>query len=215
MRRPEIMSAVAASVANAGAVGIRANGQSDVQAIRARLSLPLIGLWKHGLAGVYITPTMEHAIAIAKAGADIVAVDGTLRLRPDGRTLAESVRAVHSEGCLLMADVSTLDEGLAAQDAGADVVSSTLSGYTPDSPSSDEPDFGLIAALAGRLRVPVVAEGRIRTPGQANRAIQLGAWAVVVGTAITAPAWIASQFVRELATRETSQFQTAPRTLTT
>jgi N-acylglucosamine-6-phosphate 2-epimerase len=200
LRRPEIMSAVAASVANAGAVGIRANGQSHVQAIRARLSLPLIGLWKHGLAGVYITPTMEHAIAIAKAGADIVAVDGTLRPRPDGRTLAESVRAVHSEGCLLMADVSTLDEGLAAQDAGADVVSTTLSGYTPDSPSSDEPDFGLIAALAGRLRIPVVAEGRIRTPAQANRAIQLGAWAVVVGTAITSPAWIASEFMRELAT---------------
>jgi N-acylglucosamine-6-phosphate 2-epimerase len=194
------MTAIAASVAGAGAVGIRANGQSDVQAIRARLGLPLIGLWKDGTTGVYITPTAEHAIAVAKAGADIVAVDGTLRPRPDGRALADSIEAVHSEGRLLMADVSTVDEGLAAQDAGADVVSTTLSGYTPDSPSTDEPDFDLLAALAGRLRIPVVAEGRIRTPAQANQAFQLGAWAVVVGTAITSPAWITGQFVRELPT---------------
>lgn len=200
LRRPEIMTAIAASVAGAGAVGIRANGQSDVQAIRARLGLPLIGLWKDGTTGVYITPTAEHAIAVAKAGADIVAVDGTLRPRPDGRALADSIEAVHSEGRLLMADVSTVDEGLAAQDAGADVVSTTLSGYTPDSPSTDEPDFDLLAALAGRLRIPVVAEGRIRTPAQANQAFQLGAWAVVVGTAITSPAWITGQFVRELPT---------------
>ena len=131
---------------------------------------------------------------------DIVAVDGTLRPRPDGRALADSIEAVHSEGRLLMADVSTVDEGLAAQDAGADVVSTTLSGYTPDSPSTDEPDFDLLAALAGRLRIPVVAEGRIRTPAQASQAFQLGAWAVVVGTAITSPAWITRQFVRELPT---------------
>jgi N-acylglucosamine-6-phosphate 2-epimerase len=198
LRRPEIMTAIAASVADAGAVGIRANGQSDVQAIRARLDLPLIGLWKDGSEGVYITPTTDHAIAVAKAGADIVAVDGTLRPRPDGRTLADTIGAVHSERRLLMADVSTVDEGLAAQDAGADVVSTTLSGYTPDSPTADEPDFDLVAALAGRLRIPVVAEGRIRTPAQASRALQLGAWAVVVGTAITSPAWITGQFVREL-----------------
>lgn len=199
LRDPEVMTAIAASVADAGAVGIRANGLSDVRAIRARVTLPLIGLWKHGSAGVYLTPTAKHAAAIAEAGADIVAVDGTLRSRPDGRTLADNVAAVHREGRLLMADVSTVDEGLAAQDAGADVVSTTLSGYTPDSPSSDEPDLELVAALAGRLRVPVVAEGRIRTPAQASRALQLGAWAVVVGTAITSPSWIASQFVRELA----------------
>lgn len=200
LRDPEIMTAMAASVAGVGAVGIRANGLSHVQSIRARIGLPLIGLWKDGSDGVYITPTMEHVVAIARAGADIVAADGTLRPRPDGRTLADSIAAVHSEGRLFMADVSTVDEGLAAQDAGADVVSTTLSGYTPDSPSTDEPDLDLVAALAGRLQVPVVAEGRIRTPAQASRALQLGAWAVVVGTAITAPGWIARQFVRELAT---------------
>jgi N-acylglucosamine-6-phosphate 2-epimerase len=199
LRNPEIMAAMAVSVAGVGAVGIRANGLSDVREIRARVGLPLIGLWKDGSAGVYITPTAEHAVAVARAGADVVAVDGTLRPRPDGRTLADSIAAVHSEGRLLMADVSTVDDGLAAQDAGADMVSTTLSGYTADSPSTDEPDLDLVAALVGRLRIPVVAEGRIRTPAQASRALQLGAWAVVVGTAITAPAWIASQFVRELA----------------
>jgi N-acylglucosamine-6-phosphate 2-epimerase len=200
MRRPEIMTAIAASVAGVGAVGVRANGLADVQSIRARIELPLIGLWKDGRTGVYITPTARHARAVAQVGADIVAVDGTLRPRPDGGTLADSIAAVHGEGRLLMADVSTLDEGLAAQDAGADVVSTTLSGYTPDSPSTDEPDLGLVAGLAARLRVPVVAEGRIRTPAQASRALELGAWAVVVGTAITRPSWIASQFIRELAT---------------
>jgi N-acylglucosamine-6-phosphate 2-epimerase len=193
------MTAMAASVADAGAVAIRANGQSDVRAIRARISLPLIGLWKHGSVGVYITPTTEHAVAIARAGADIVAVDGTSRPRPDGRSLADNVTAVHGEGRLLMADVSTLAEGLAAEDLGADLVSTTLSGYTPDSPDADGPDLDLVAALAGRLTIPVVAEGRIHTPAQGGRALQLGAWAVVVGTAITAPGWIAGQFVRELA----------------
>lgn len=196
---PAFMTAMAASVVKAGAVGIRANGQADIRAIRARqLGVPLIGLWKHGSAGVYITPTAEHAVAVARAGADIVAADGTRRPRPDGRTLADTVTAVQREGCLFMADVSTVDEGLAAEDAGADVVSTTLSGYTADSPAGDGPDLGLVASLARRLEIPVVAEGRIRTPAEAARAIQAGAWAVVVGTAITSPAWITGQFVREL-----------------
>src|SRR6202012_4754653 len=121
LRRPEIMTAMAVSVCGAGAVGVRANGLSDVGSIRARVGLPLIGLWKDGSAGVYITPTIEHVVAIAKAGADIVAADGTLRPRPDGRTLADSIAAVHCEGRLVMADVSTVDEGLAAQDAGAEL----------------------------------------------------------------------------------------------
>ena len=198
---PGMMAAMAASVAAAGAVGIRANGDADVQAIRARVTLPLIGLWKHGSGGVYITPTVEHAVAIARAGADIIAVDGTRRPRPDGHTLADNVSAVHGEGGLLMADVATLDDGLAAEQAGADLISTTLSGYTPDSPRSEGPDLDLVGALARRLRIPVVAEGRIHTPAEASRALDQGAWAVVVGTAITAPGWIAGQFARELSAR--------------
>lgn len=99
-----------------------------------------------------------------------------------------------------MADVSPVSEGLACQDAGADAVATTLSGYTPDSPGGDGPDFDLLAALTRRLKIPVIAEGRIRTPAQARRALDVGAWGVVVGTAITSPGWITSRFVRALET---------------
>ncbi|GGM46205.1 putative N-acetylmannosamine-6-phosphate 2-epimerase [Longimycelium tulufanense] len=188
------MVAMARAVAAAGAVGVRANGVADVRAIRSALELPVIGLWKDGRAGVYITPTPKHALTIAEAGADVVAVDGTRRPRPDGLPLADTIEAVHDVGKLVMADVADLDDGLAAEDAGADVVSTTLAGYTGETVPAG-PDLDLVAALAARLRIPVVSEGRITTPAQARQALDLGAWSVVVGTAITAPQWIAERFV--------------------
>jgi N-acylglucosamine-6-phosphate 2-epimerase len=162
--------------------------------------VPIIGLWKDGTDGPYITPTLEHALAVSAAGADIVAIDGTLRPRPDGRLLADVIAAIHTEaGRLVMADVSTIEEGEAAQAAGADLVATTLAGYTPYTRRDDGPDLDLVHDLASRLWIPVVAEGRIGTPDQARQAIERGAWAVVVGTAITDPAAIASLFVAEVA----------------
>lgn len=195
---PEHMTAMARSVARGDVVGIRAEGTDDVRAVRAGVDLPLIGLWKDGAEGVYITPTPRHAQAIAETGAEIVAVDATDRPRPDGGAVVETVSLVHRWGCLFMADVSTLAEGLAAAELGADLISTTLSGYTEHSRQDPNPDLELVADLAARTSVPVVAEGRLHTPEQARAAVEAGAWAVVVGTAITAPRSIAERFARAL-----------------
>lgn len=197
---PDNAALMARSVLQPGVVGIRAEGLADIAAIRRAVALPVIGLWKVGDArNVYITPELRHALAVALAGAEIVAVDGTQRERPDHRSLATVIEALHDgPKCLVLADVATLDEGLAAADQGADLVSTTLSGYTSGSPATAAPDLELVGQLAERLDIPVVAEGRFRTPEQARRAFERGAWTVVVGAAITRPRLIASWFVEAI-----------------
>ncbi|MEN0022416.1 MAG: N-acetylmannosamine-6-phosphate 2-epimerase [Microbacterium sp.] len=196
LRHPESMARIAQSAVTGGAVGIRAQGLDDIRAIAEAVTVPQIGLWKVGSDGVFITPTLEHALAVAEAGADIVAIDGTRRPRPDGLTLAETIRRFRDEtGLMIMADAGSVDDALAAEDAGADIVGTTLSGYTGERPVSDGPDLELVEILASRLTVPVLAEGRIRTPAEAKAALDAGAYSVVVGTAITHPATITSWFV--------------------
>lgn len=191
-----IMARMAVAAQQGGAIGIRANSPEDIRAIRAAVRLPLIGLYKDGNTGVYITPTLAHARAIAEAGADIIALDATQRPRPGGEQLGDIIRAIHAElGVLVMADVSTVEEGLAATEAGADVLSTTLSGYTPYSLQQIEPDMALIEALNAQVAVPVIAEGRFRTPEQVCKALKRGAFAVVVGAAITRPQVITNWFV--------------------
>jgi N-acylglucosamine-6-phosphate 2-epimerase len=199
LSRPDVLGLIAAAVVGAGAVAIRAEGIPNIVAIRQAVDVPLIGLWKEGADGPYITPTLEHALSVASAGADVVAIDGTDRPRRDGRTLSDVIRAIHGEtGRLVLADVATRDEGLAAADRGADLVATTLSGYTPYSRAADGPDLGLVRDLSSRLGIPILAEGRIRTPTEARAALVSGAWAVVVGTAITDPAAITSAFLHQL-----------------
>ncbi|MFG3258867.1 N-acetylmannosamine-6-phosphate 2-epimerase [Streptomyces sp. NPDC048172] len=203
LRAPAHIAAIAASVAaGAPAAGLRVQGVDDILAVREVVGaigpLPVVGLWKDGVEGVFITPTAAHATAVADAGAEIVAVDATTRPRPDGRPLRETVAAVHARGRLLMADVSTVEEGVTAAELGADMVSTTLSGYTPYSRQAAGPDLELVAELASRLDVPVFAEGRVHTPEQARAALDAGAWGVVVGGAITAPAAIAARFAAAL-----------------
>jgi len=201
LRSPEIMAAMARAASIGGAKGIRANTPQDVAAIRAAVGLPLIGLWKQDIPGfdVYITPTLAAAKAIAAAGADIVALDATLRPHPEGLDAAGLIKAVKGAlRVLVMADISTLEEGIAAAHAGADVLSTTLSGYTPYSPQIKGPDLELVAALSRAVSIPVIAEGRISTPAEARRALDAGAYAVVVGTAITAPDAITARFARAL-----------------
>lgn len=192
---PAHMTAMALSAIAGGAGGIRCEGPDDIRAIRGATDLPIIGLWKSGHDGVYITPTLEHAVQVAEAGADLVAIDATARPRPDGRTVTETIAELASRGVAVMADVATLDEGIAAARAGAVVIGTTLSGYTPETAGSSGPDVGLVAALAGALDVPVFAEGRISTPAQLTAAFEAGAWSVVVGGAITRPATITAAFV--------------------
>jgi putative N-acetylmannosamine-6-phosphate epimerase len=191
---------MAVAAKEGGAVAIRANSPNDIKAIREAVDLPIIGLFKDGESGVYITPTLRHARAVAEAGADIIALDATGRPRPDGRTLAELIADIHGQlDKPVLADVSTLEEGMAAEKLGADFVAPTLSGYTDYSPKFDGPDFDLIRALVEKLNVPVIAEGRIRTPEEAKAALDAGVLAVVVGSAITRPQWITAQFAAYIA----------------
>ncbi|MFJ6252042.1 MULTISPECIES: N-acetylmannosamine-6-phosphate 2-epimerase [unclassified Streptomyces] len=196
MRDPDTMRRVALAARDGGAAGIRAQGLDDVRAIRDALDLPLIGLWKDGTEGVYITPTAHHALAVLEAGADIVALDATDRPRPDGLSLAASIDAVRAAGGLVMADVATYEEGVRAAELGADLVGTTLSGYTPATydRKATGPDLELVGRLARALDVPVVAEGRIHSPAQAALALEHGAYAVVVGTAITHPSTLTRWF---------------------
>lgn len=193
----EIMAKMAISVARGGAKAIRANTPVDVRAIRQAVDLPLIGLYKEVLPGydVIITPTLKHALAIAEAGADIIALDCTHRPHPEP-DLKALIAAIHAQtDCLVMADISTYEEGLAAADLGADMLSTTLSGYTPYSPQQKGPDIDLVAQLAVDSRIPVIAEGRYQTPQQVKQALESGAVSVVVGGAITRPRQITEAFV--------------------
>ena len=196
---PVFMAAMARAAVLGGAVGIRANGPADIQAVRRAVDAPVVGLWKDGAEGVYITPTVRHARAVADAGAQIVAIDATSRSRPDRSTVPEVIEGLRrTHRCLVMADVSTLNEGVVAVGSGADLVATTLSGYTSYSPQRPDPDLELVAALAARVDVPIVAEGRIATPQQARAALDAGAWTVVVGGAITRPELITARFVAAL-----------------
>lgn len=200
LRHPETMAQMAEAVVAGGAAGVRAQGLADISFIKGRTEVPLIGLWKDGHDGVYITPTLRHARAVRDAGAEIVALDGTRRPRPDGLTLAETIARLRASApTIVMADCGSLDDALAANDAGADIIGTTLAGYTGERTRTDGPDLELLAQLVTRLPgVPVIAEGRVHTPEQARAAIEAGAHAVVVGTAITHPTTITGWFRRAL-----------------
>ncbi len=198
----EIMARMAIAAQAGGAVGIRSNTPTDIAAIRAVVDLPIIGLYKIEVSGfdVYITPTVASAQAVTQAGADIIAIDATARPHPEGDT-ASFIRAVKQATNLpILADISTEEEGLAAEAAGADLVSTTMSGYTPYSPQQEEPDLDLVHRLAAKLSVPLIAEGRIATPEQARAALDAGAYSVIVGGAITRPQQITARFVRTIKT---------------
>ncbi|WP_042204112.1 N-acetylmannosamine-6-phosphate 2-epimerase [Paenibacillus camerounensis] len=194
------MAAMARAAKEAGAAGIRAGGVADIKVIKAETGLPVIGLVKKQTEGceVYITPTLEDALDIHAAGADIVAIDGTGRPRPDGRSLQETITGLKQSGVTVMADIATFEEGVQAAAWGADYVSTTLSGYTSETAGTELPNLSLLKKLAAALPVPVVAEGGICQPEQAAEALRLGAAFVVVGSAITRPQWIAGRYVEAM-----------------
>ena len=204
---PEILAALAKSAELAGAVGIRANYVQNIIAIANTVKIPIIGIKKREVQGfeVYITPEYIDAYEVATAGAHLIALDATNRPRPGEDSFRDLVGRIHDELELpVMADVSTYDEGVRAADAGADLIATTMSGYT--SYTADKlplgPDIELVRALADRMTIPVVCEGRIHTPEQAKAALDAGAHAVVVGTALTAPIWITEQYVKAMGRAE-------------
>lgn len=197
-----------------GAAGIRANSGVDIRLIRQTVPLPVIGIVKRHYrdSPVFITPTLAEAAEAVEAGADVLALDATCRPRPGGMALERLVEMIRSRWAAvpLMADVGSVEEGVAAAHLGFDLVATTLVGYTDDHPPLGyEPDFGLIARMVdevtGRLGVPVIVEGHIWEPEQARRCLELGAFAVVVGSAITRPHLITRRFVDAMGYRRMGQ----------
>ena len=200
LRHPETMAQMAMAAVEGGAVGIRCQGLSDIAAIKGQVEVPVIGIWKDGREGVYITPTLRHARCCASAGADIVAIDATGWPRPDGRTYADTVRALHDEGIVVMADCGSFADAERAVEAGSDIISTTLSGYTGERKKTDGPDFDLLRRMVAAFgdATPVLCEGRIHTPDQLTQVMAMGAWAAVVGTAITHPTSITRWFAARM-----------------
>jgi N-acylglucosamine-6-phosphate 2-epimerase len=199
MNTPEFITAQALTVESAGAKAIRAQGIENVSSIVRAVKVPVIGLVKSYTpdSDVYITPTVEDVLALVAAGADIVAVDATQRSRQKGVSLETFYSQVRkSTSVPLLADIDCLENALYAQSLGFDAVATTLNGYTP-SPSSGLPNVDLVKSITTQVNVPVIAEGGYTTPEQVHQAIENGAWAVCVGTAITNPFLMAKYFIKE------------------
>lgn len=199
---PEGVTLFARAAVMGGAVGIRSRELEKTAMIVKHVNVPVIGLTKALFSDgfVRITGSYAEVEAILKSGCHIVAIDGTFRER-EGITGPQFITKVKERfGCLVMADISTYDDGIACADHGADFISTTLSGYTPEtkSHSSHNPDFELVRRLASQLPQPVIAEGRVSTPVHALQMLELGAWAVVVGTAITRPRVITEWYVNKM-----------------
>lgn len=197
LRTPETMAQMSRACELGGAAAIRCQGLSDIAAIKGRVEVPVIGLWKDGHEGVYITPTLRHARACVAAGADIVAIDATDRHRPDGKLLEDTVCPLQEEGVLLMADCMTIEDIRHAYDLGFDLVSTTLSHNKPaiETSLNEGPDLPLLRQAVEEFPdLPIICEGHVHTPQDARAALDAGAWAVVVGTAITHPTSVTSWF---------------------
>lgn len=210
---PEYISIFALSAQLGGASGIRTEGKDNIVATKGRVQVPVIGSIRDSYpdGSVLITPDFKEVEEIIEAGADILAMDVTERVRPNGLTGFEFLRRVRVKhpGTLLLADVSTFEEGVQAAELGADLVSTTLSGHTPATAAKarEGVDFDLIRRLSESLVVPVIAEGRILLPGEAAHALELGAYSVVVGAAITRPTVITQMFMHEIQGRTTTDAQ--------
>ncbi|MGF1569364.1 MAG: N-acetylmannosamine-6-phosphate 2-epimerase [Nodosilinea sp.] len=208
LHHPLVIAAMAEAAVNQGAVGVRIDSPSHIEAVRARVTQPIIGLWKQVIPdySVYITPQLSQAEAVASTGSDIIAVDATQRPRPGGETLAPLIRHIHKRlGKPVMADVDTLENALLAIEAGADCVGTTLFGYTEATQGQTPPGLELLAAMVKHSPVPVICEGGIATSAVAQQALELGAYAVVVGTAITGIDSLVGEYVSALKSSRVAQ----------
>lgn len=195
-----IMYLMARAAKQAGAPCIRTSSVRDVIAIKEETNLPVIGIIKINYEGYegYITPTMKEVDELVAAESDVIALDCTLRKRGDGSTINQFLAQIREKypNITLMADISTVEEGINAWKCGVDLVGTTLSGYTDYSPKVDGPDTNLVRQLAASVPIPVIAEGKVHYPPQAVEMLQAGAYAVVVGGAITRPLEIAGRFMK-------------------
>lgn len=195
-----IMGRMAYAAYIGGASGIRANTIADIQEIKKNVNLPIIGIIKqqYGDNQVYITPTMKEIDALVFEGVDIIAIDGTKRERPDGRKLEDLIKEARFKypNQIFMADISCVEEAIMAEKIGFDIVGTTLVGYTEYTKGND-PIVELEKVIKS-VSIPVIGEGNLDTPTKAKKALDLGAFAVVVGGAITRPQQITKKFVIEM-----------------
>lgn len=195
-----IMGRMAYAAYVGGGSGIRANTVADIQEIKKNVNLPIIGIIKqqYGDNNVYITPTMKEIDALMAEEVDIIAIDGTKRERPDGKTLEELMREVKSKypNQIFMADISCAEEAVECEKLGFDIVGTTLVGYTEYTKGNDP--ITELEKVVKAVKIPVIGEGNLDTPEKARKALEKGAYAVVVGGAITRPQQITKKFVTEI-----------------
>ena len=198
---PDYMALFASAAEMGGAIGIRTQGIEKLKAIKRATKLPVIGLLKSQFPDgtVCITGSFNEVKQLIAAGSDIVAIDGTFRKR-EGLSGPEFIKEVKKRyGCIVLADIATYAEAKACEESGADCVSTTLNGYTPDTLQfHDGPNYDVLRECVKGLTVPVFAEGRYNTPAEAGKAMELSAYAVISGTAITRPRVITQWFVNEI-----------------
>ena len=192
---PHVIAAMAQAAQESGAAAVRIEGVEHLRAVRARVRIPIVGLIKREYAGFapYITPGLEEVRAVASAGAEIVAFDATLRSRPDGSEARDLIAEIHSEGRLALADCAEAGEASKAIAAGADIVATTLCGYTAETAGRTLPALDLVRELA-LLRHFTLCEGGVRSPADVRAAFAAGADAVCVGSAITNVDWLVREF---------------------
>lgn len=208
MENTETLRRVARSAVLGGARALRLNSPEDIRAIRLDTAVPIIGIQKSYRGGkLRITPTFADAAALATAGANVIALDCTDRTHSHGEPWREIVNRIKAElGLLVMADIATLGEAIAAAKAGCDLIGTTLNGYTEETAGNTGFNWQLIADIHRETACPVVAEGHIGTPAEARRALDAGAWCVVVGSAITRPGTITANFLRALEATPSSAY---------
>ena len=199
-----IMSKMALAAQMGGAKGIRANSVEDIHAIKNEVDLPIIGIIKKDYMGtdVYITPTMKEVDALVEEGVDIIAMDATIQLRLNDLSLDDFFKAVKEKypHQLFMADCSTVEEAIHADELGFDFIGTTLVGYTPQSQNLkiENNDFEIIKEIVKHVKHPVIGEGNIDTPEKVKRVLELGCYSVVVGSIITRPQIITKRFVDKI-----------------
>jgi len=189
LAQPDILLASARASLQQGVKMLRLEGVESIRVIKEATGAPVIGLIKKHYPGseVYITPTRTEVQALIDLGCEVIALDGTPRPRPNGETLSDLIQLIHSHGRLAMADCDSFESAFKAQVHGADLVGTTLSGYTNGSAPTHGPDLNLVRSLSQTLKVPVIAEGRYSEPWQVTAALRAGAHAVVIGGAINDP----------------------------
>lgn len=188
---------IAIAVLRGGAGGLRSNGVESTQTFRAETTLPILGIQKRSVGGTLcITPDFEAAQAIARAGADVIALDCSVARSTQAEPWPELITHIHTElQKPVLADIATIEEALAAEARGVDAVATTLYGFTPQTSGACTVNWEMVAALVSKLRVPLIVEGHISQPDEVRRAFELGVFSVVIGSAITRPESITARFV--------------------